>query len=367
MSSDLERRLEGLLAEAPEPEPGTGEKALDRALQALRPSAPPRRGLRTAVLVFAAAAVLLAIAAGSLAAAGALHVSFGAKKNPRPATTTQLALPRGAKGIAAIVDGRLSVVIKHGFRLQVDASAAALSPHALFVAAGIGHRLVAMAPDGLRAWSHPAGGTVVAIAWAPDGLQIAYVVHSHDRFALHVIYGNGRKDRTIDPRVRAVRPSWRADSLAFAYVGAGGRAVVYDLAHESRRVIDTRASGDVRQVAFAPTGSDLALATRTEVGLLRPGLNQVEDRGQIAGVGWADGWFAVAHGGRHPLVRITVRSQMRSIPLSGAIVGFAGTRRGLAIALSSSGGTRIVASAGLRPRTVLQLPRRATVRDLQLG
>ena len=117
MSSELERRLEGLLAEAPEPDPGAGEKALHRALRALQPAGPSRRGLRTAVLAFAAAAVLLVIAAGSLAAAGALHVSFGAKAKPRPATT-QLVLPRGANGIAAIVDGRLSVVTKGDFRLQ---------------------------------------------------------------------------------------------------------------------------------------------------------------------------------------------------------------------------------------------------------
>ena len=127
MSSDLERRLEGLLAEAPEPEAGTGEEALHRALHALRPVAAPRRGVRTAVLVFAAAVVLLAVAAGSLAAAGALHVTFGAKTKPRLAPT-QLQLPEGANGIAAIVDGRLSVVIKGGFRLQgLSATAAALS------------------------------------------------------------------------------------------------------------------------------------------------------------------------------------------------------------------------------------------------
>ena len=38
MSSELERRLEGMLAEAPEPEPGAGEEALHRALRALRPA-----------------------------------------------------------------------------------------------------------------------------------------------------------------------------------------------------------------------------------------------------------------------------------------------------------------------------------------
>ena len=59
MSSELERRLEGVLAAAPEPDPGAGEEALHRALRALRPVATPRRGLRTVVLVPAAALVLL--------------------------------------------------------------------------------------------------------------------------------------------------------------------------------------------------------------------------------------------------------------------------------------------------------------------
>ena len=95
MSSELERRLEGLLTEAPRAGSGSGEEALHRALHALRPVAPAHRGLRTAVLAFAVAVVLLVIAAGSLAAAGALHVSFGAKAKRRP--TTQLVLPRGVE------------------------------------------------------------------------------------------------------------------------------------------------------------------------------------------------------------------------------------------------------------------------------
>ena len=90
-----------------------------------------------------------------------------------------------------------------------------------------------MAPNGRRAWSHAAGGKVVSIAWAPDGFRIAYVVDAGHRFVLHLIYGNGIHDTTIDRSVRAVQPSWRADNLAFAYVGGGGRAVVYDLGHKT--------------------------------------------------------------------------------------------------------------------------------------
>jgi hypothetical protein len=261
MSSDLERRLEGLFADAPESDPGAGEEALHRALRALQPAVAPRRGLRTGVLAFAAAVVVLVIAAGSLAGAGALQISLGPKAK-RPPATRQLSLPRGANGVAAIVDGRLSVVTRGGFRLQgLSASAAALSPHALYIAVGIGRSLVAMAPDGRRAWSHPAGGPVVASAWAPDGLQIAYIVRDGHRFVLHTIYGNGKNgtDRTIDRSVRSVTPSWRADSLALAYVGGGGKAVVYDLGHRRHTVLGS--GGPVTSVAFAPTGSTLALGT----------------------------------------------------------------------------------------------------------
>ena len=287
MSTELERRLEGMLAEAPDPDAGAGEEALVRAISALRPAAGGRRGLRAAVVVFAAITVLLAIAAGSLAAAGALHVSFGAKK--QQPVTTQLALPKGAHGIAALVDGRLSVLTRGGFRLQgLAATAAALSPHALYVAAGIGDSLVAMKPDGHQVWSHPAGGRVVAIAWAPDALRIAYVAQRGNRLALHVIWGTGTHDFTIDRSVRAVRPSWRADSLALAYVGAGGKAIVYDLEHESRNILRTAAP--VTHLAFAPVGRTLLVATPDSAILA----GQKVAAGRVETIGWFSGRPAIA-------------------------------------------------------------------------
>jgi hypothetical protein len=353
VSSELEHRLEGLFAEAPEPAPGAGEEALHRALRALQPAAPARRGLRTAALVLAAAVVLLVIAAGSLAAAGALHVSFGAKAKPRPARA-QLTLPTGADGIAAIVDGRLTVVTHGGFRLQVPATAAALSPHALFIAAGIGDSLVAMAPNGRRAWSHPARGRVVAIAWRPDGLQIAYIVRSSDHLALHLIYGNGEKDTTIDRSVRAVRPSWRADSLALAYVGAGGKAIVYDLSHQTHSVVATAAP--VTHVAFGPSGSGLAVAT--------PNTAVLGDKrivtGQVEGLGWLRGHLAVVVPGSDS-------ATIRLFSPGGASRGVDGVH-GTVVAVTPKlvlvrDAQRLLAGH----TTLLTVPRRATVSDLAIG
>lgn len=349
MSTELERRLETMLADAPEPDPGAGEKALHRALRALQPVAPPHRGLRTAVLAFAAAAVLLVIAAGSLATAGALHVSIGAK--PKPLTTGLLRVPRGANGISAIVNGRLTVAMNQGFRLQgLPVSAAALSPHALFVAAGIGNSLVAIAPNGRHTWSQPAGGKVVAIAWAPDGYRIAYVVHAGRHYVLQLIYGNGIHDMTIDRSVRPVMPSWRSDSLAVAYVGGGGRAVVYDLAHKKHTVVGTAAP--VTHVAFAPSGTTLAIATPQSV-LVGSKATPV---GGVETLGWLRGKLAVAvQGGVTVLtptstshVAYPTRSSVAAITPKLVIV-----RDGQALL---SGHT-----------TLLTVPRSATVRDLQVG
>lgn len=326
MSSDLERRLEALLVEAPEPEAGVGERALERSLAALpEPRRRERRRLRVAVVLVAAALGLLVLAAGSLAAAGALHVSFGHPKRRAASTGRLLTLPPGAAGIAAVVDGRLSVVTRSGFRLQgLPVSAAELSPHALYVAAGIGESLVAMRPDGRRAWSHPAGGRVVTIAWAPDGLRIAYLVRSAGRLVLHVIWGNGTHDAVLARTVRGVRPSWRADSLAFAYVEAGGRALVYDIAHQSRSVV-AGSPADVSHVAFAPTGARLSLRAGHEA----PG---------------RDG-------------------ELESLRLGGRVVTFESSGRIFA-AVVAGRGTRIVAGTRRRYATVLSLPATAQVESV---
>jgi hypothetical protein len=355
MSNELERRLEDLLLEAPEPDPGVGEEALRRALAALQPAVPaPRRALRTGVLALAAAAALLAIAAGSLAAAGALHVSFGHKAKPlRP--LTQLALPEGANGVAAVVDGKLSVVTRSGFRLQgLRVSAAALSPHALYVAAGVGDSLVAMAPDGRQAWSHPAGGNVVAIAWAPFGNRIAYIVRAEDHFVLHVIWGNGANDAVVDSSVRAVRPSWRADSLAVAYVGAGGRAVVYDVGHESRTVVPVR--GPVTGLAFAPSGDSLAVEQPSDVWLLHQSA-ATRIPGAVGAIGWENGRLVVA--GPAAVVH-------RFAP-TGAALGSSGLR-GVVVAVTPVDvvvreGRNLVAGR----TTLLTVPRGAAVQALEIG
>lgn len=273
----------------PEPEPRVEEQALARALAALPAGAPPRLGrLRAPALAVAAAVALLLVAAGALAAAGALHVTVGRRSTA--STTLRLALPGGARGIAVVVEGRLWLTTRSGLRIEgLPVSTAALSPHALYVAAGLGDSLVAMAPDGRRAWSRPAGGAVTEIAWAPSGLRLAYVVRAGGGFALHEIEGNGARDELLDASVRSVRPSWRADSLAVAYVGGGGAPVVYDLAHRSRRALGVSGA---TALAFAPRGRALAVATPDGVSVGQA----VVRLPRVAGLAWSGDELAVTTG-----------------------------------------------------------------------
>jgi hypothetical protein len=178
------------------------------------------------------------------AAAGALAVSLGTERKAAPAAPAvvqpRLLVPAGAHAIAAVVDGKLWLTTRSGLRIEgLPVESAGLSPHAWYVAAGIGRSLIVMAPSGTRAWSQPTRGPVAAIAWAPSGLRIAYVVRAGRTFQLRLIEGDGDHDRLVDASVRPLRPAWHADSLAVAYVGAGGRPALYDLAHGTHRIVRT--------------------------------------------------------------------------------------------------------------------------------
>jgi len=238
MSAELDHRLSRALARLPRAGLDVEERARAAALATL---APPRAAARvprrTLALAAAAIALLVAVAAG-LAATGTVTIAVRRSAPPQP---PRLTLPPRADGVAALVDGRLWLATRGGARIEgLRASSAALSPHALYVAVGVGRSLVAMAPNGRTAWAHRTSGEVEAISWAPDGLRIAYVVRVRNGFALRTIEGDGDHDRLLDASVRPVRPSWRGDSLALAYVSAGGRAVLYDFAHASRRALRGR-------------------------------------------------------------------------------------------------------------------------------
>jgi hypothetical protein len=274
MSSDLERRVARALQELPGPSAEAEQVARRAVLEAL-----PRPGRRPGVstlriLALAGAAVgVLAAGAAALAAIGGIEVRLGTPKRAPSPAPPRLNLPRGAHGFAVFTGGKLWLTTRVGVRIEgLGVSAVALSPRARFVAVGVGNELVAMAPNRRQAWARTTRGRVVAAAWSPDGLKIAYVVaraspRADQRNEIRLIEGDGDHDRLLDVGVAQVSPSWRSDSLALAYAGIGGGAIVYDLGHLSRRLIEPRchSPGPVRALAFAPTGRELAALTPTGV------------------------------------------------------------------------------------------------------
>ena len=374
MPSGPESRLRELLAQLPTATKAVEDRALAAALAALPPAgARSRRPVRTAFLVAAGAILLLAVSAGALAAAGALHVSLGRSgrsAQQRAPLVPRLIVPRGARGIAAVVGGRLWFTSRSGLRIEgLPVESAALSPHALYVAAGIGDSLVVMAPNGTRAWSHPAGGCVVAIAWAPSGLRIAYVVQrTTGGVQLRTIEGDGDHDRMLDAAVRAVAPSWRADALAVAYVGAGGHPVVYDFARRAHHVVGGVGLGETTRVSFAPHGQALAIGSAGRLWV--SGVGRVPARGgdfspdSIAGLAWTGDEIAVGLNGSSKRAAVqlvglakngaTVRG--KRLDVSGQITALDARGGRVVLALRRHGlPTRLVAStAPDRPaRTVL--------------
>jgi Tol biopolymer transport system component len=169
-----------------------------------------------------------------------------------------------------VAGGRLWLVTAAGARLErFAASAAGLSPRALYVAVGSGRSLVAMSPSGRSAWVQDTRGVVRSIAWAPDGIEIAYVVARPGRGnELRMIEGNGTQDRLLATHVAPVMPSWRSDSLAIAFVDGRGRPTVDDLARGTiRPAAPQRAcAGRASAVSFAPRGRSLAFVAGPVLG-----------------------------------------------------------------------------------------------------
>jgi hypothetical protein len=267
MPDELEARLERALGEV-EPGADVTKRARSAALGAL----PPARGRsrRPLVLVAAACAVAFVFGGVTLAATGGGLPLVGDEPHHRhppaqetPARHPAIVLPRGAIAFSAAANGRVWLSASSGTRLAgAPATAYALSPGAVWSVIGSDGviRAVGVQQHG-RGFSHTVAGTPVAAAWAPAGIRIAYIIRTPHGDRLSDMYGNGTHDFAVAGRVAPVRPSWRWDSLAFAYVAAGGRVMVHNAIAGSTSAV-ARACGvhDATAVAFAPFGGLLAIA-----------------------------------------------------------------------------------------------------------
>jgi hypothetical protein len=269
MSTELERQLRSGFERLPKPTREASARARAAALAALGPS--HRRSRGGLLLVAVAVAFVVGAGAAALAATGNLHVRLGARPQIVRSVPRQLSVPVDSHGIAVVAGGKLWLATQRGLRIEgMPVSAAELSPRALYAVVGIGSSLVALAPGSRRAWVHQTDGQVTSAAWSPDGLKIAYVVAHRGGDELRLIEGDGSPDRLLVRRVRPVRPSWRADSLAVAYVDARGRAAVFYLSTGLRRTFDTRRCGGAASgVAYDRRAPALAVVSVHGIAVVR--------------------------------------------------------------------------------------------------
>jgi hypothetical protein len=156
-----------------------------------------------------------------------------------------------------------------------------------------------------------------------------------------------------------VRPSWRADSRVFAYVGAGGKAILYDFAHQKHSVVASPTP--VTHVFFPPVGKMLVVATPNEIRLGR----RTVASGQVEALGWFGGLPAAAVAHRNGAWIRSFGPKGRRVDnffVPGRVVGLTG---GLVVTRAQD---RIL--AGWRENTVntlLRLGRTTVVEDLEIG
>jgi hypothetical protein len=93
---------------------------------------------------------------------------------------------------------------------------------------------------------------VVAAAWSPDGLEIAYIVRRGGGAQLRLIEGDGDHDRLLARRVAAQRPVWRSDSLALAFARSDGRRALLDF-RRGRTTVGRSVAGSTRVSVASPT------------------------------------------------------------------------------------------------------------------
>lgn len=274
MPDELEQRLQRTLASIPPPGDDATERARRAALDALPPAPEPRRWRRRRLLVPAAACAVAFVFGGvTLAATGGHLPLVGNSPKPHhPAPTVPAVhpaaavLPRGAIAFSAAADGRVWLATSAGATLRGSPlSALAVSPGAVYLLEAQGRSLRAVhVPDGRTAFTRGVAGEAAATAWAPAGIRIAYVVHTPAANRLYDMFGNGTHVHLVAAHTNGQAPSWRWDSLVFAYIRADGTVMVHDPGSGATSALAPGCG--IRRpaaLAFAPFGGLLAIADRS--------------------------------------------------------------------------------------------------------
>jgi WD40-like Beta Propeller Repeat len=203
-----------------------------------------RRRWRIIVQALACAVVIAAIAGVSASAprqalARWLRQAIGYSAQPH--TRPMLAgWPGGGQLLINAPDGPW-IVHRDGSRRHLGPyTAAAWSPHSLYVVAWRGATLAALDPHGHPHWRLTSDGPITAARWSPDGYRIAYIAGR----ALNIVAGDGTDEHQLDRSVDPVVPAWEPHT------------------GQAHRIAFTNASGDI-ELRAADTGAPLWRVTPT--------------------------------------------------------------------------------------------------------
>jgi len=129
-------------------------------------------------------------------------IDFSTQTHPRPVLG---GLPGGGRLLVNSPSGPW-IVRADGSRGYLGPyTAAAWSPHGLYVVAWRGAELAALDPYGHVQWALSTGAKVTVARWSPDGYRIAYIAGG----SLHIVAGDGSDSHRLDSLVDPVAPAWQ--------------------------------------------------------------------------------------------------------------------------------------------------------------
>ena len=260
IESSLRARLRAV---DPDSDPGVEDRAWEIVRGAHRP--PPgarlRRRRRWRITVPAVAS-MLALAAGTLAVASPprealgrwLREAIGLSATPhlRPMLA---GLPGGGQLLVNSPTGPW-IVSADGHRRYLGAyTAAAWSPHSLYVVAWRRTQLDALNPLGQQQWTLASAAAISVARWSPDGYRIAYIAGR----GLWIVAGDGSETHQLYADVAPAAPAWQphtGTTHRIAFVDQSGDIRLLD-ADSEVQLWRAKARPAVRQLLWSPDGTRL--------------------------------------------------------------------------------------------------------------
>lgn len=367
--SELRARLRAMDADS---DPTVQQRAWQAVRAAYRP-APRRRARPRWRMTVPVVACVLALAGVAVATASPprqalarwLRDAIGLSTPPHPRPMLA-GLPGGGQLLVNSSAGPWIVSPTGHRRYLGPYTAAAWSPHSLYVVAWRRSQLTALDPLGRVQWTLPTDGEVSVARWSPDGYRIAYVAAG----ALSILAGDGSANHQLRGDAAAVAPAWQPHTdtthrIAFvdrqgaihvldADTGAqswrskarpalrqllwspdgtrllavsAGRLDLYDSRGRRLATSTTPTGQTIGQAAFAPTGDRVALAVRQAgaatdsvalVTATRRGLRQAPEilfsaRERVDAISWSpdDQWLLASSSSADQWIFIRTRSPVR--------------------------------------------------------